>query len=145
MLARINKNYAPAYWDDFFNDRVFNNNNQTQRKNAAPAVNIIEADNDFTIEVAVPGLSRNDFNIEVEDDVLTISSVEKENKEEKMPNYTRREFNFSSFKRSFQLPETIDQDQIKASHKEGVLSITLVKKEEEIQKAPKQIEVESRK
>ena len=145
MLARINKNYVPAYWDDFFNDRVFDNNNQTQRKNAAPAVNIIEADNDFKIEVAVPGLSRNDFHIEVEDDVLTISSVEKENKEEKMPNYTRREFNFSSFKRSFQLPETIDQDQIKAGHKEGVLSITLVKKEEEIQKAPKQIKVESRK
>ena len=141
MLARINKNYVPAYWDDFFNDRVFNNNNQTQRKNASPAVNIIEADNDFKIEVAVPGLSRNDFNIEVEDDVLTVSSVEKEKKEEKMLNYTRREFNFSSFKRNFQLPETIDQDQIKASHKEGVLSITLVKKEEEVQKAPKQIVV----
>ena len=141
MLARINKNYVPAYWDDFFNDRVFNNNTQTQRKNASPAVNIIEADNDFKIEVAVPGLSRNDFNIEVEDDVLNIFSVEKETEEDKMPNYTRREFNFSSFKRSFQLPETIDQDQIKASHKEGVLSITLVKKEEEVQKAPKQIVV----
>ena len=145
MLARINRNYVPAYWDDFFNDRVFNNNSPAQRKNISPAVNIIEADNEFKIEVAVPGLTRNDFNIEVEDDVLNIFSVEKETKEDKMPNYTRREFNFSSFKRSFQLPETIDQDQIKASHKEGVLSITLVKKEEEVQKAPKQIEVESRK
>ncbi len=141
MLARINRNYVPAYWDDFFNDRVFGNNNNVQRKNTSPAVNIIEADNDFKIEVAVPGLSRNDFNIEVEDDVLTLSSVAKEEKEEKMPNYTRREFNFSSFKRSFQLPETIDQDKIQASHKEGVLTITLVKKEEEVQKAPKQIVV----
>ncbi len=141
MLARINRNYAPAYWDDFFNDRVFNNNNQNQRKNISPAVNIIEADNEFKIEVAIPGLTRNDFNIEVEDDVLTISSVENETKEDKMPTYTRREFNFSSFKRSFQLPETIDQDQIQASHKEGVLSITLVKKEEVVQNAPKQIEV----
>ena len=141
MLARINRNYVPAYWDDFFNDRVFNNNSPAPRKNISPAVNIIEADNDFRIEVAVPGLTRNDFNIEVEDDVLTISSVEKEKEEEKLPNYTRREFNFSSFKRSFQLPETIDQDQIQASHKEGVLSITLVKKEEEVQNAPKQIEV----
>ena len=145
MLARINRNYVPAYWDDFFNDRVFNTNSHVQHKHTSPAVNIIEADNDYKIEVAVPGLSRNDFNIEVEDDVLTISSVEKENKEEKMPNYTRREFNFGSFKRSFQLPETIDQDQIKASHKEGVLSITLVKKEAEVQKAPKQIKVEGRK
>jgi HSP20 family protein len=141
MLARINRNYVPAYWDDFFNDRVYNNNSPAPRKNISPAVNIIEADNDFRIEVAVPGLTRNDFNIEVEDDVLTISSVEKETQEEKLPNYTRREFNFSSFKRSFQLPETIDQDQIQASHKEGVLSITLVKKEEEVQNAPKQIEV----
>ena len=141
MLARINRNYVPAYWDDFFNDRVFNNNSPAPRKNISPAVNIIEADNDFRIELAVPGLTRNDFNIEVEDDVLTISSVEKETQEEKLPNYTRREFNFSSFKRSFQLPETIDQDQIQASHKEGVLSITLVKKEEEVQNAPKQIEV----
>jgi len=141
MLARINRNYVPAYWDDFFNDRVFNNNSPAQRKNISPAVNIIEADNEFKIEVAVPGLTRNDFNIEVEDDVLNILSVEKETKEDKMPNYTRREFNFSSFKRSFQLPETIDQDQIQASHKEGVLTITLVKKEEEVQNAPKQIEV----
>ncbi len=141
MLARINRNYVPAYWDDFFNDRVFNNNSPAPRKNISPAVNIVEADNDFRIEVAIPGLTRNDYNIEVEDDVLTISSVEKETQEEKLPNYTRREFNFSSFKRSFQLPETIDQDQIQASHKEGVLSITLVKKEEEVQNAPKQIEV----
>jgi len=141
MLARINRNYVPAYWDDFFNDRVFNNINHAPRKNTSPAVNIIEADNEFKIEVAVPGLSKNDFNIEIEDDVLTISSVENEKKEEEIPNYTRREFNFSSFKRSFQLPETIDQDQIQASHKEGVLSITLVKKEEVVQNAPKQIEI----
>jgi HSP20 family protein len=141
MLARINRNYAPAYWDDFFNDRVFNNNSPAPRKNISPAVNIIEADNEFKIEVAVPGLSRNDFNIEVEDDVLNIFSAEKETTEDKMPNYTRREFNFSSFKRSFELPETIDQDQIQASHKEGVLSITLVKKEEVVQNAPKQVEV----
>ena len=141
MLARINRGFVPAYWDDFFNDRVFNNNSPAQRKNISPAVNIIEADNEFNIEVAVPGLTKNDFNIEVEDDVLNLFSVEKETKEDKMPNYTRREFNFSSFKRSFQLPETIDQDQIQASHKEGVLTITLVKKEEEVQNAPKQIEV----
>ncbi len=141
MLARINRNYVPAYWDDFFNDRVFNNINHAPRKNTSPAVNIIEADNEFKIEVAVPGLSKNDFNIEIEDDVLTISSVENEKKEEEIPNYTRREFNLSSFQRSFQLPETVDQDQIQASHKEGVLTITLVKKEEVVQNAPKQIEV----
>lgn len=141
MLARINRNYVPAYWDDFFNDRVFNGFNSSHQNSTSPAVNIEEGDKEFTIEVAVPGLSRKDFRIEVEDDVLTISSVDQRKKEEKKRNYTRREFSYHSFKRSFQLPETIDQDQIKASHESGVLNITLPKKDEVVQKAPKQIEV----
>jgi len=141
MLARINRNYVPAYWDDFFNDRVFNGFNKAQDNSASPAVNVIEDEKEFKIEVAVPGLSRKDFRIEVEDDLLTISSEEKENKEDKNRSYTRREFSYNSFKRSFRLPETIDQDQIQAGHEAGVLSITLPKKEEVVQKAPKQIEV----
>ena len=141
MLARINRNYVPAYWDDFFNDRVFNNFSNNQCNHTSPAVNVIEEDKGFRIEVAVPGLSRDDFNIEVDNDVLTISSVEKEKKEDKKHNYTRREFSYRSFKRSFQLPETIDQDQIQASHEAGVLSLNLPKKDEVVQKAPKQIEV----
>ena len=141
MLARINRNYVPAYWDDFFNDRVFNSLNNSHCNTTSPAVNIEEGDKEFSIEVAVPGLSRKDFRIEVEDDVLTISSEEKQKKEDKKRNYTRREFSYHSFKRSFQLPETVDQDQIKASHESGVLSITLPKRDEVVQKAPKQIEV----
>ena len=141
MLARINRNYVPAYWDDFFNDRVFNNFSNNQCNHTSPAVNVIEEEKGFRIEVAVPGLSRDDFNIEVDNDVLTISSVEKEKKEDKKHNYTRREFSYRSFKRSFQLPETIDQDQIQASHEAGVLSLNLPKKDEVVQKAPKQIEV----
>jgi len=141
MLARINRNYVPAYWDDFFNDRVFDNLNNSHCNTTSPAVNIVEDDKEFKIEVAVPGLSRNDFRIEVEEDVLTISSEDKQKKEDKKRNYTRREFSYQSFKRSFQLPETIDQDQIQASHESGVLAITLPKKDEVVQKAPKQIEV----
>lgn len=141
MLARINRNYVPAYWDDFFNDRVFNSVNNSYGHTTSPAVNIEEGEKEFSIEVAVPGLSRKDFRIEVEDDVLTISSEDKQKKEDKKRNYTRREFSYHSFKRSFQLPETVDQDQIKASHESGVLSITLPKKDEVVQKAPKQIEV----
>ena len=141
MLARINRNYVPAYWDDFFNDRVFNGFNNSNCNTTSPAVNIEEGDKEFRIEVAVPGLSRKDFRIEVEEDVLTISSEEKQKKEDKQRNYTRREFSYHSFKRSFQLPETVDQDQIQASHEAGVLNITLPKKDEVVQKAPKQIEV----
>ena len=141
MLARINRNYVPAYWDDFFNDRVFNSLNNSYSNTTSPAVNVEEGDKEFRIEVAVPGLSRKDFRIEVEDDVLTISSEDKQKKEEKKRNYTRREFSYHSFKRSFQLPETVDQDQIQASHESGVLNITLPKRDEVVQKAPKQIEV----
>ncbi|MEN8202652.1 MAG: Hsp20/alpha crystallin family protein [Bacteroidota bacterium] len=141
MLAKINRNFVPAYWDDFFNDRVFNSFNNSYGNTTSPAVNIVEDEKEFKIEVAVPGLSRKDFRIEVEDDVLTISSEDKQKKEDMKPNYTRREFSYHSFKRSFQLPETIDQDQIQASHETGVLSIALPKRDEVIQKAPRQIEV----
>ncbi len=108
MLARINRNYVPAYWDDFFNDSVFNNFNQNNCNSTSPAVNVIEEDNAFRIDVAVPGLSRKDIKIDLEDDVLTIASEEKNEKEEKSPRTLRREFNYKAFKRSFQLPETID-------------------------------------
>lgn len=141
MLARINRNFAPVYWDDFFNDRVFNSFNKAEQQTSSLAVNIIEDEKEFRIEVAVPGLSKNDFHIGVEEDVLTVSSVENDSKEESKLNYTRREFNFKSFKRSFQLPESIDQDKIKANHADGVLTITLMKKKEVLQKAPRQIEV----
>ena len=138
MLARINKSYVPAYWDDFFNDRFFNQPNSTNCKGHSPAVNISENDKGYTIEVAAPGIARKAFNLEIENDVLTIST---ENKENNKQNFLRREFNYQTFKRSFQLPETIDQEQIKASHDAGILTLTLPKKEEVVQKAPRQIEV----
>jgi len=142
MIAKINRNYVPAYWDDFFNDNFFNQLNNTNCKGNTPAVNVSEDDNAYTIEVAAPGIDRNAFNLEVENDVLTISTEKKESKEEQKQNFLRREFNFQSFKRSFQLPESIDQEQIMASHEAGILILTLPKKEEEIQKAPRQIEVQ---
>ena len=141
MLARINKSYVPAYWDDFFNDNFFNQLNSTNCKGNSPAVNISEDEKGYTIEVAAPGIARKAFNLEIENDVLTISTEKKESKEENKPNFLRREFNYQTFKRSFQLPETIDQEQIKASHDAGILTLTIPKKEEEVQKAPRQIEV----
>ncbi len=142
MLAKINRNYVPAYWDDFFNDSFFNQVKSTSCSGTAPAVNVSEDDKGYTIEVAAPGIERKDFNLEVDNDVLTISSEQKASKEEQKQTFLRREFNFLTFKRSFQLPETIDQEQIKATHEAGILTLTLPKKEAELQKAPKQIEVE---
>jgi HSP20 family protein len=141
MLAKINRNYVPAYWDDFFNDSFFRNVNPYTCNSTSPAVNVAEEDNAFRIEVAVPGLTREDIRIDLENDVLTIASEEKKSKEEKNHRSVRREFNDNTFKRSFQLPETIDLDNIKAKHESGILTIELPKKDEVVQKAPKQIEI----
>jgi HSP20 family protein len=142
MLARFNRNYVPAYWDDFFNDRFFNQLNPATSNSSTPAVNVSEDEKGYTIEVAAPGLSRKDFNLEVEDDILTISTEQKESKEEKKQNYLRREFNYRTFKRSFRLPETVDQEQIRATHDSGILTLSLPKKEEAVQNSPRQIAVE---
>lgn len=142
MLARINKNYLPAYWNDFFNDEFLSGFNNTGRNETSPAVNIIEDEKEFRIELAVPGLSRKDLKIEVENDLLTVSADQKIKKVEKGTAFRRKEFGHYTFSKSFQLPEMIDQDRIKAHHEAGILSIELPKREEEVQKATRQIEVQ---
>lgn len=141
MLAKINRHYVPTYWDDFFNDSFFNNFSVFNGEKETPAVNVMEENESYRIEVAVPGLSRKDFRIDLDDHVLTVSAEQKEHKEEKNRRYLKREFNFHNFRRSFELPETIRLENIKASHDAGILTIELPKKEEEVQKAPKQIEI----
>ena len=106
-----------------------------------PAVNIKENEKDFELELAVPGRKKEDFNIEVDNDVLTISSELKHEDEVKEENYTRREFGFTSFKRAFTLPETINADNIKANYEDGILKFTLPKKEEALPKPKRLIEL----
>lgn len=141
MLAKINRSYVPAYWDDFFNDSFFKQVEGKNHNHNCASVNILEDEKGYVIEVAAPGVSREDLKIELDKDVLTISSEKNENKEENRQKFLRREFNFHSFKRSFQLPETIDQENIAASHESGILRLTLPKKEEMIEQAPRQIAV----
>ena len=121
--------------------RFFNHLNERSYKGNSPAVNISEDEKGYTIEVAAPGIDRKLFNLKLENDVLTISTEKMENKDENSKNFLRREFNYQTFERTFKLPETIDQEKIKASHNAGILVLTLPKKEEEVQKAPRQIEV----
>ena len=105
-----------------------------------PAANIIDNENDFVIELAVPGMVKKDFKINIEKDVLSVS-VEKQESEEKVEkNYSRREFSYEGFCRSFSIPEIINQDEIKADYKNGVLSLKLPKNEE-IQKKSKEIKI----
>lgn len=102
-----------------------------QRRDRMPAVNVKETDKCFEIEVAVPGMKKEDFKIDVDNGVLTISAEQKEEKEKKEDNYTRKEFSYSSFSRSFSLPQNVNEDSIKAKYDNGVLALTLDKAKEE--------------
>ena len=118
----------PAFFDDFF--KPWNEWISMGRALTTPAVNITENKNHFEISVAAPGLKKGDFNIDVEGNTLTISSEKEENKEEKYARHTRKEYSYSSFSRSFTLPETVKQDNIEAVYVDGVLKLTLPKKED---------------
>jgi HSP20 family protein len=109
-----------------------------------PAVNIKETDSSFGIELAAPGKTKEDFNIEIDHNVLTISSEEKSEKSEKEETegkYTRKEFSYSSFRRAFTLPETVNTESINATYENGVLNVTLPKKEEALPKPKRLIEI----
>ena len=95
-----------------------------------PAANIIDNEKDFNIELAVPGMAKDDFSINLENDILTISVERKEEEVKEERNFTRREFRYDGFSRSFSLPDTIDQEKIKADYNNGVLSVMLPKSEE---------------
>ena len=103
---------------------------------STPSVNIVEHDNQFVMQLAAPGLEKSDFNINIENDYLVISTEKKTEKEEtgKDGKFTRREFNYKSFKRSFQLDNNINREGITAAYENGVLNITLPKKEETTKK-----------
>lgn len=105
-----------------------------------PAVNIIEGKENFRIEVAAPGLKKSDFNINIEKDILTISAKVVNEKVEGVK-YHRNEFNFNEFKRTFHLPETIDTTKIEANFNNGILTLTLAKKEEAKELPPRKIEI----
>lgn len=107
-----------------------------------PAVNIKESTTSFLIELAAPGKSKEDFNVEIDHNMITISSETKQEAEVQEGKYTRKEFNYSSFRRVFTLPETINTDSIHASYENGVLKIDLPKKKEALPKPKRLIEIQ---
>ncbi len=107
----------------------------------SPAVNIVESDSGYRIEVAAPGLNKEDFEIKVENELLSISAKKETKEETKEETFTRREFSYVEFKRNFNLPKTVDANAIKASYENGVLSIALEKKPEARPVTPKMIEI----
>jgi HSP20 family protein len=105
-----------------------------------PAVNISETPTSYEVEVAAPGFNKEDFSVKVEDDVLIISAETKEEKKEEEKNYTRREYTYNSFTRSFRLPNNVKEGEIKATYTDGMLKLAMPKVAEEVKKA-KEIEV----
>ena len=138
------QNQLPNLFDRIFNNDLenWNRNNYSEPNTTLPSVNIKENTDAFEVEVAAPGFDKSDFNIELNNDLLTISSEKKEENEVKEDEkVTRREFSYQSFTRSFTLPELVEDEKIAAKYENGILSILIPKKEEAKPKPIKQIEV----
>ena len=131
-----------SWIDDWFGrdlSSVFSTNFNTGM--TLPAVNIKETGDAYYVEMAVPGMKKTDFDISIDNNVLSISTENETEHEDKGENYTRREFGYSSFRRSFTLPETVEDDKIGAKYSEGILSIHLPKKDEAKQKPARNIKI----
>ncbi|HEY1115629.1 MAG TPA: Hsp20/alpha crystallin family protein [Chitinophagaceae bacterium] len=122
----------PALFDDFFKpwNEMFDNSRFWGRAATVPPVNIIETPNEYKVSLAAPGIKKEDFKIDVNGNMLTISAEKEEKVEEKEDKYTRREFNYTTFTRSFAMPDDVQFDKVDARYVEGVLELMLPKKEE---------------
>lgn len=120
-LFPLNPMFSDLFENDFLSSKFANN---------LPAVNIKENTSEFKVEVAAPGLKKEDFKITTEDGLLCICARHEDTREEKDENYTRKEYNFNSFSRTFALPENVKDEDIKANYEDGILKLTLPKKSE---------------
>ncbi len=142
-LARFSNSY-PSLFDRFFENDWFDwaNRNYSVTNTTLPSVNIKESNEDFEVEVAAPGLGKNDFKIELNHNLLTISSdKQSENETKEGQQFTRREFSYQSFSRSFTLPNSAESDKIKAKYENGILKVVIPKKEEAKPKPARQISI----
>lgn len=133
LIKRNSDDWLPSVFDEMFKPDFFGGTTNLNRiGTSVPAVNIQEDEDSFRVELAAPGKSKEDFDIELNNEVLTISSENRKENEvsEKDGKFTRKEFSYSSFKRAFTLPDSVDSEKIGASYKNGVLEINLPKKED---------------
>ena len=134
-----NQNWLPSIFNDFFD------NNWMEKANAtAPAINVVESDKDYKVEVAVPGMTKEDFNIHLGDENELVISMEKkvENEDKENKKYLRREFSYTKFQQSLYLPDNVDKEKITANVANGVLTIELPKySQEEKAKIDRVIEI----
>jgi HSP20 family protein len=143
-----NGGLLPNLLDDFFGHRFFSpslldfGNEAMSRGFKTPPANITETKTEFILELSAPGLKREDFNVEINDGILTISSEKKEESKEEKEGYTRREFSYNSFQRSFQLPDNVIEESINAKYDNGLLKVSIPKKENTKTESKKSIKVD---
>ena len=126
---------------DFFDNNRFFDADWMKRFQEIPAVNVKEKNKEFLIELAAPGLKKKDFEITVENGILTIMAERNEEKEQKDENFTRKEFSYENFTRSFTLPENVNPEKVDAHYEDGILMLTIAKKEVVAEKKLKAIAV----
>jgi len=140
MLPTFTKrSFRPFYMPDIFEDNFFpvlSNGN-----NLKPAVNIREDDKNYVLDFAIPGIDKKDLKIDMNEDVLTILSETKNDSEESKDGYRRKEFSYKAFSRSFYIPENVNREKIEANYKDGILTVSLPKQEEEKNKITRKIEI----
>ena len=138
-------NSLPVLFDDFFNRDLMNwgNSHFSNTDTTIPAVNIKETAENYQVEVAAPGMTKNDFKVELDGNTLTISSERSNQKNQREEErYFRNEFSYQSFQRTFNLQkEVVDIDNIQAKYENGILQLLIPKKEEAKQKPPRLIEI----
>lgn len=137
-------NPLPTLFDDFFNQELFNwnNSNFSDTNTTIPAVNIKETAENYEVEVAAPGMTKNDFKVELDGNLLTISSESSHKEEREDEKYSRKEFSYQSFQRTFNLQkDVVDVEKIEAKYENGLLHLLIPKKEEVKQKPPRLIQI----
>lgn len=141
------ENYLPS-WSGFFNDFLsrdwydWSNQNFSPTNTTIPSVNIKETENEFVVDMAAPGMDKEDFRINLNNNLLTISSEKQaESKQSEGKNFSRCEFSYQSFSRAFTLPAIVETDKITAKYENGILHVTIPKKDEARPKPLKQIKV----
>ena len=139
MLVKRHSNYLPTLVSDFWGEDLFPAFEQNWRM--TPAVNIIESDQDFKVEVAAPGLCKDNFKVHVEKNILEISAEKTDEQETQNQKYIRKEFSYSEFRRTFSLPSSVDAEKINATHKDGVLTVEIPKRDESKINPRKQIDI----
>ena len=143
-IVKRDVGYAPTIsnlFDDFFTRDLFNWPSSSSTGTSIPKVNIYETDEGFHVEMAAPGMTKDDFKVELDNNMLTISSQKESKGSEENRNYQRREYSFQSFTRSFHLPDSAEAEKINAKYVDGVLSLVIPKKEEAKRKPVRTIKI----